>query len=50
MRITTKPRAVPETVTVGPTLQELQRVVTAVEKGAILVPRRIMRRVIKDRY
>ncbi len=50
MRITTKPRAVPETVPIGPTLQELQRLVTAVEKGAILVPRRIMRRVIKDRY
>ena len=34
----------------GPTLEALRRAVADVEKGAILVPRRIMRRVIKDRY
>ncbi len=52
MRIITKPKTVAQTASViaGPTLQALQQAVTAVEKGAILVPRRIVRRVIKDRY
>ncbi|MHB8898580.1 MAG: hypothetical protein ACYC6Y_07520 [Thermoguttaceae bacterium] len=49
MRITRKSRKVGQGSS-GPTLQELQRAVAGVDKGAVLVPRRILRRVIKDRY
>jgi hypothetical protein len=51
MGIVRRARAIANTAAAsGPTLRELQRTLADVDERAILVPRRILRRVIKDQY